>query len=341
MEKKLLKESLTTFYKNLGVKNPEIIAESKATQAQGLNILKRLNVPNPEEIIGQLRNIDKSNNQKNIAAMAYLYGKGEDNIQSIDHIFQEYETLVAQQRVNPLQLTKKGIFIRKKKAIGQDKLFQDYISFSEFIHDKMGELNRDRQGDEPEDTDSTGDLELMGVDEEPIFSNEHFDIYDGNDVGKCIKYGQGGLTGEVYQWCITKPGNTNFQSYRDTKISTFYFILDKTRPVKDPLHLVVYDVTHYGVEITDRNNSAPTKIAEFGSDTDAYADYLRKKGVPVDELLVNHEKTPEEEAEEKKLGRANSDLQWFIDLDYEEKSKYIGRGHTLTNDQFDYLLSTL
>jgi hypothetical protein len=61
-------------------------------------------------------------------------------------------------------------------------------------------------------------------------------------------------------------------------------------------------------------------------------------GVPVDELLKNRPKTPEEEREQQLLGRQNTDLEWFIKLPYDYKSKYIGRGHILTDDQFDYLL---
>ena len=40
----------------------------------------------------------------------------------------------------------------------------------------------------------------------------------------------------------------------------------------------------------------------------------------------------------KKLGNQNNSLDWFKSLSYDEKSKYIGRGHQLTNDQFDYLI---
>jgi hypothetical protein len=38
------------------------------------------------------------------------------------------------------------------------------------------------------------------------------------------------------------------------------------------------------------------------------------------------------------LGRPNNDLEWFKKLPIEYKSAYIGRGHALTNDQFDYLI---
>jgi hypothetical protein len=45
------------------------------------------------------------------------------------------------------------------------------------------------------------------------------EIYDGLGVGKCISYTQGGLTGKGF---VLKPGNTMYQSYRDTKDSTLF-----------------------------------------------------------------------------------------------------------------------
>lgn len=127
-----------------------------------------------------------------------------------------------------------------------------------------------------------------------------------------------------------------YQSYRDSKGSSFYYIVDTNRDGSDPLHIVVFDNTKHGVELTDANNTTGT-IAEFGQDVDGYLDYLKSKGVPV-EKLAHKPKTPEEEEEQKKLGKQNDSLDWFKSLSYEEKSKYIGRGHQLTNDQFDYLL---
>jgi hypothetical protein len=54
--------------------------------------------------------------------------------------------------------------------------------------------------------------------------------------------------------------------------------------------------------------------------------------------LVNRPKTDEEEREEELLGNKNKDLKWFMDLPVNYKSAYIGRGHLLTDDQFDYLI---
>ena len=68
----------------------------------------------------------------------------------------------------------------------------------------------------------------------------------------------------------------------------------------------------------------------------SYLKYLKSKGVPIN-IFVNKEKTPDEEAEQEKLGSGNPDLNWFKKLSYEEKSKYVGRGHLLSDEQFNYL----
>ena len=136
-----------------------------------------------------------------------------------------------------------------------------------------------------------------------------------------------------------------YKSYRDSKDSSFYFIIDKNHfkvtadgqvDLSDPLHIVVLDNTKYGIELTDADNTTGN-ISQYGRDADAYVRYLKSRGVPV-ELLVNKAKTPEEEYEEELLGKPNNDLNWFAQLPIEYKSAYIGRGHKLTNDQFDYLM---
>jgi len=90
--------------------------------------------------------------------------------------------------------------------------------------------------------------------------------------------------------------------------------------------------------LTDADNSTGTIAKPFGDDADKYVDYLESKGVPVDKMLVNKPKTDEERKEDEMLGQENRDLEWFINLPIDYKSKYIGRGHLLTNAQFDYLM---
>jgi hypothetical protein len=180
-----------------------------------------------------------------------------------------------------------------------------------------------------------------------MWSGNNIDIYEGDEVGKCIAYTMGGLTGRGYSFCIGQPGNTMYQSYRDTKTSSFYFIVDRNHMsinkddsinLDDPLHIVVFDNSENGIELTDANNTTGT-IAEFGNDPNKYVEYLKLKEVPVDKL-INRAKTDQEREEDSLLGRQNNSLEWFMNLPIDMKSKYIGRGHRLTDAQFDYLIGS-
>jgi hypothetical protein len=309
------------------------LLESKATEAQGLNILNKVGVENSEGVMSEFKMKDQSNNQKNIPIMAYLYASGYKDIGNITGIVNDYNELEKLGKVKSIQLTRDGIVMG-------DTIYKDFIKFSEFIHGKMNELNRANQIKSNVAAD-------FKADKKPIWSGNGIDIYDGLGVGKCISYTQGGLTGKAYSFCIGQPANTMYQSYRDTKTSTFYFIVDRNHfsenpdgsvNLDDPLHIVVFDNTQHGVELTDANNSTGTIAEPFGNNADSYVEYLKSKGVPVGKMLVNKPKTDDERKEDEMLGQQNKDLEWFINLPMDYKSKYIGRGHLLTNAQFDYLM---
>jgi hypothetical protein len=72
------------------------------------------------------------------------------------------------------------------------------------------------------------------------------------------------------------------------------------------------------------------------SNPNLYFKYLQEKGIDTT-IFKNIPKSTEEEAEHKKLGAQKEDLNWFKSLTPEEKSRYIGRGHNLSNEQFDYI----
>ena len=108
------------------------ILESKASEAQALNILRKGGVENPESVLPDFVNGDKSKNQKNIPVMAYIYANGYNDKKNIINVLDEYNELEIKNRIKPIQLTKNGI------TIG-DKNFDDFIRFSEYIH---GETNK-------------------------------------------------------------------------------------------------------------------------------------------------------------------------------------------------------
>lgn len=308
--------------------------ESKATEAAGLAYLKKSNVESPEKIISYFAANDQSQNQKNIPLMAVLYASGYENVGNIVDVINDYNELVTKRRIRPAQVSNGSLMVG-------DNTYDNFIAFSEFIH---GEKNK--YAEKPKSNSYSMDDEDVQAMDKPMWSGNGIDIYNADSHSKCIKYSGGGLTGKRYSFCIGVPGGSMYQSYRDNHGATFYFIVDKNKmstnedgsvDLSDPLHIVVFDQTLRGPSLTDADNHTGN-ISEYGNDAKGYVEYLKSMGVPVDELLKNRPKTPEEEREQQLLGNRNTDLEWFIKLPYDYKSKYIGRGHILTDDQFDYLL---
>lgn len=319
--------------------------ESKDSESRGLTILKSKQViVNPDSIIKQMSQgvtgkpelKDKSKNQKNIVYMSYFYDS-KINIEDIINVFNEYDSLEIKKRIEPIQMSKTGFKIGNKQ-------FSDFLTLSEFIHGETNKYSPSTEGSISKD---------FVADKKPLWSGNNIDIYEGDHVGKCIAYTSGALTGRKYSFCIGQPGNTMYKSYRDGKASTFYYIIDRNRFKKnqdgsvnldDPLHIVVFDATgikengELRIELTDANNKTGD-ISEFGKDTKAYIQYLKSKGVPL-EKLVNKPKTEKETKEDEAVGRYNNDLNWFKKLTFELKSSYIGRGHRLTDEQFDFIVKS-
>jgi hypothetical protein len=313
-DKKILKENVTAIF------------ESKQTEQQALAILRKSNSKDDsanQQIINRLRASDTSKNQVLIPIMAKMYtesGVGEAGLRELQQLFVSVSEMVNSNKIGVPVISDAGYVVN-------NKTFTNYLKFAEFIHGLEGMSKGHAQW--------KGKIN-METDEPPIWEGKGIKIYDGNDVGKCIKYTTGGLTGKHYGFCIGQPANTMWQSYRDNKTSTFHYVIDSNRDLSDPLHIVVVDATQHRIELTDASNHTG-HIAEYGNDAEKYLEYLKSKGAPVDKLFINKPKTPEENAEQAKLGHKNEDLQWFKDLTFEEKSKYIGRGHLLSDNQFKYL----
>ena len=343
-------------YEDFLVSNPEkrlisfgdFIYESKQTEDRARAILKEL--PNRENLISEFRQGDKSNNGKNIPLMAYLYTIQVDkNTEQIIELVNQYNELLCKNQIPSAEITKWGI------KIGE-QVFNDYLEFREHIYNSTQARTKDLKIGQ--------NLEPKA---KPIWSGNGIDIYEGNNKSKCIIYTQGGLvTGKSYEFCIGKLGYMNtYKAYRDNSVSTFYFIVDKNKlkmndkgelDDSDPLHMVVFNMTKSEPELTDASNHTG-RIAQYGIDHQKYIEYLKTKGVPVDELLVNRPKTDQEKYEDELLGERNPDLEWFINLDKPEnpnwrkpkleqgdpeksyyKFCYIGRNHILSSEQFNYLV---
>jgi hypothetical protein len=311
----------------------KLILESRQTEEDAVRILKNANFSDEDiqNAVNKLKEIDKSNNQKNLPMMATVLSWGFNNYNVIENDFNNYNDLLKKGRIKTMIVAKNTI------RIGEI-VFNDYLKLQEFIDGEITKIGKKVEYSSQED---------FTAEDTPIQSSNGIDVYKADNVGKCIKYSQGNLTGRGYSFCIGNPNPSNnmYQSYRDMKDSTFYYVVDRNRFITnddgsvnldDPLHLVVYDATKYGVELTDENNTTGN-IAEFGKDVAAYQKYLSSKGINVNELK-NNPKTPKEKQEQELLGNQNLSLEWFKKLSFEYKSKYIGRGHLLSDEQFNYLL---
>ena len=269
---------------------------------------------NDQNLLSQLKtNIE----EKHLPVAAYWLSKGT-NINQVLEIMKDYVEL-ANKNIIKANVTKSGITLDSKKT--KQEPMPDFIYFVNTVH---GIQQRQRFNNP-----RTEDIEIDAENLKILHQQNNITVYEANSPQACVKLGKG------QSFCISKPAGTMWQSYRDTKTSTFHFVKDQNRDLNDPLRLVVVDMTARGIELTDTNNRTGN-IAEYGKTTEGYFQYLRKMGVPT-EIFKNMPKTPEEIEEEKLLGRTNKDLNWFKGLDIFQQSKYIGRGHQLFDEQFDYI----
>jgi hypothetical protein len=68
------------------------------------------------------------------------------------------------------------------------------------------------------------------TDADKIYDKDGIEIYKGDDVNKCISYNPLNKDNrKTYGWCVTQPGNTNYDHYRfSDRTPTFYFIFDRS-----------------------------------------------------------------------------------------------------------------
>jgi len=277
------------------------------------NIINELNT-----IIPQGR---KETDQLTLLA-AYYYSKHKD----IEEIKREFSAYISYHNNNRMPLITINHTTKEPNSP-----WNDYVHWTQVIHGHQGE-------DAYKLTTKQQVTDIDFQNEKPIMTSADgkIRVYKANSPQQCIILGKGKT------FCISQPGNRMWQGYRDTKTSTFYFVYDDDPP-HDRLGIVVVDRQPNGFELTDKVNRTGTTIdpytKEITTDPRSYIDYLKSRGIDVTKFK-NIPKTPEEIAEDEKLGNQKHDLLWFQQLTFEEKSKYIGRGHMLSNEQFDYLWDT-
>jgi hypothetical protein len=76
-----------------------------------------------------------------------------------------------------------------------------------------------------------GEENTVSTDADKIYDKNGIEIYKGDDVHKCISYNPVEKNQKKYGWCVTQPGNTNYDYYRFAESSpTFYFVFDRSKP---------------------------------------------------------------------------------------------------------------
>ena len=207
----------------------------------------------PEKLQGQL-----------LPIAAFYYKQEEPQIVVLKDYLEDYANLVKNQKMN---------IITVKDDLTVDGDFKSFIHWTEIIDVLTHEgkvINAPIQGDleGQEVIEHSPDLKIK--------------VYLANSANQCIVLGKG------ESFCISRHGPHNmFQTYRDTKTSTFYFVYDNTRT--DDLAITVVDATEHGIELTDRKNDTAKTMQDpyettpkrITSDPDLYFKYLKEKGIDI------------------------------------------------------------
>jgi len=293
-----------------------IITESKEEKTLALELAGN------QENYNELNRVIPQNQKESdpLILLAAYYLSQSKNINQTKEYIQNYIQLT---KNNKMPLIKVNLTTKKP-----DAPFDKYLNWTQIIDGHQGEEKaKQAKKFKPSDIDFQN--------EKPIATSPDglIKVYQSNSPNQCIILGKG------QSFCISQPGNTMWKSYRDTKGSTFYFVYDDSR--QDNLSIVVVDASINGLELTDRINTTgkiqnPDNPSQRDKDPQIYMDYLKSKGINTN-IFKNLPKTQEELDEDKKLGTTNQDLNWFTSLSPQEKSNYIGRGHKLTDQQFNFL----
>jgi len=260
------------------------------------------------------------NTDKLLLLAAYYYSKTKD----LEQVKTDMTAYIGYLNKDKMKLITVDLVSKKPPSP-----LDNYLYWTQIIHGHQADdADKEKSNFKPSDIDLHNEKPIM------ISPDRKIKVYEANNPQQCIILGRG------QSFCISKPGNRMWQSYRDTQTSTFYFVYDDTRD--DRLGIVVVDVTKNGIILTDKINKTGTTLdpytGKLTGDSSSYMRYLKEKGINTSKL-VNIPKSAKEKKEHEELGQPKKELDWFIALSPDYKSKYVGRGHLLTDEQFDYLWS--
>lgn len=170
------------------------------------------------------------------------------------------------------QFSKEEVLHFIPKFLQRNEMFLDPRNWKWEAFEQMMDALYPSQGVAGEDDDN-----YATTDADKIYDKNGLEIYKGDDVNKCISYSPRLDSGKKkYGWCVTTPGNTNYDFYRfEERSPTFYFVFDRNKP-SEPDHSPFTDKWHAFVvqvnknpkqdetyRITSANNDADTKASKW------------------------------------------------------------------------------
>lgn len=171
---------------------------------------------------------------------------------------------------------------------------------------------------------------LAETDADEIFHKDGIEIYKGDSMHRCIKYGEN----EKYSWCISRSGETRSMYYnyrfKEGGSRMFYFVFDRNRPsnkisssFKDKWHAFVIHVFEKGsYSVTSANNDGDVSANNWEDIGKVIpSDIWNKiKGL---KSLFKYIPPSQEETELQALKGKRLTLDQFMGLSYNTKIRYI------------------
>jgi hypothetical protein len=178
-----------------------------------------------------------------------------------------------------------------------------------------------------------GDNNEASTDADRVYNKEGIEVYKGDDVHKCISYNPTlGSKRKKYGWCVTQPGNTNYDYYRfQDRSPTFYIVFDRNKtsepehaPFKDNWHAFVVQVNGDGTSyvVTGADNRGDNEAKTWDGIAKIVPAETWAKIKNLKDVFKPIKLSPVERGRKFASGKSLS-LEEFKDLDQDEKILYI------------------
>lgn len=173
-------------------------------------------------------------------------------------------------------------------------------------------------GEEGENTASTN--------ADKLYDQDNLEIYRGDAQHKCVSYNPTENGKKKYGWCITQPGNSNYDYYRFQQGTNrmFYFVFDRTKPDSDPWHAIVIHVGEDNKQywVTNARNNGDHNVKKWDDVIKYVPSDLGKKLSGLEKIFKYIPPSKAEISSAALRGKKLSGRD-FIELDADTKVQYI------------------